>query len=82
MATLSDASTLHEPLYRAKPGEPVLVDVPPARFLAVSGKGTPGDQSIHAQGLAPRGLHHEIYLGDPRRSAPERLRTIVRQGVA
>jgi hypothetical protein len=25
--------------------------------------------------------HHEIYLGDPRRSAPERLRTIVRQPV-
>ncbi|SDO82641.1 hypothetical protein SAMN04515671_2075 [Nakamurella panacisegetis] len=23
--------------------------------------------------------HHEIYLGDPRRSAPERLRTILRQ---
>jgi len=23
--------------------------------------------------------HHEIYLGDPRRSAPERLRTIIRQ---
>jgi hypothetical protein len=26
--------------------------------------------------------HHEIYLGDPRRSAPERLRTIIRQPVA
>jgi len=26
--------------------------------------------------------HHEIYLGDPRRSAPERLRTIVRQPYA
>ena len=25
--------------------------------------------------------HHEIYLGDPRRSAPERLRTILRQPV-
>ena len=28
------------------------------------------------------GKHHEIYLGDPRRSAPEKLRTIVRQPVA
>lgn len=28
------------------------------------------------------GRHHEIYLGDPRRSAPERLRTIVRQPYA
>ena len=27
------------------------------------------------------GRHHEIYLGDPRRSAPEKLRTIIRQPV-
>lgn len=26
--------------------------------------------------------HHEIYLGDPRRTAPERLRTIIRQPYA
>jgi hypothetical protein len=26
--------------------------------------------------------HHEIYLGDPRRSAPEKLRTVLRQPVA
>ena len=36
---------------------------------------------IAAQGLRPRGAHHEIYLGDPRRAAPERLRTIIRQPV-
>jgi hypothetical protein len=36
---------------------------------------------ILEQGLIPRGLHHEIYLGDPRRSAPERLRTIIRHPV-
>ena len=28
-----------------------------------------------------RGLHHEIYLSDPRRTAPERWRTIIRQPV-
>lgn len=28
------------------------------------------------------GRHHEIYLGDPRRSAPERLRTLIRQPIA
>ena len=27
------------------------------------------------------GRHHEIYLRDPRRTAPERLRTIIRQPV-
>ena len=39
---------------------------------------------MEAQGLsrAPDAVHHEIYLGDPRRAAPERLRTILRVGVA
>jgi hypothetical protein len=33
-------------------------------------------------GLAPRDRHHEIYLGDPRRAAPAKLRTILRQPVS
>lgn len=33
-------------------------------------------------GRALRGQHHEIYLGDPRRTAPEKLKTILRQPVA
>jgi hypothetical protein len=33
------------------------------------------------QGLAFHGRHHEIYLSDPRRVAPERLRTILRHPV-
>jgi hypothetical protein len=37
--------------------------------------------AIAEAGYQPRGRHHEIYLGDPRRSAPERLRTILRQPV-
>jgi hypothetical protein len=32
-------------------------------------------------GLQPRGPHHEIYLGDPRRTDPEKLRTVLRQPV-
>jgi hypothetical protein len=39
--------------------------------------------SLHAfiaeQGRELAGKHHEIYLGDPRRSAPEKLKTIIRQ---
>jgi len=31
-----------------------------------------------AQGLALKGPHHEIYLSDPRRVSPERLKTILR----
>jgi hypothetical protein len=34
------------------------------------------------QGYTLRGKHHEIYLSDPRRTAPERLRTIIRQPIA
>ncbi|HEX8026407.1 MAG TPA: GyrI-like domain-containing protein [Candidatus Limnocylindrales bacterium] len=38
--------------------------------------------AIDAAGRVARGRHHEIYLGDPRRCAPERLRTVIRQPVA
>ena len=37
--------------------------------------------AIAAAGLRPRGRHHEIYLGDPRRGDPEKLRTLLRQPV-
>jgi hypothetical protein len=33
------------------------------------------------QGLEPAGAHHEIYLNDPRRIEPARLKTILRQPV-
>jgi hypothetical protein len=36
---------------------------------------------IAAAGLRPIGRHHELYVGDPRRSDPDRLRTILRQPV-
>ena len=34
---------------------------------------------IKEKGYELRGKHHEIYLGDPRRSKPEKLKTIIRQ---
>ena len=33
------------------------------------------------RGYRLRGLHHEIYLGDPRRADPAKLRTVLRHGV-
>lgn len=39
------------------------------------------EEVVPAHGLRMVGKHHEIYLGDPRRTAPERLRTILRQPV-
>ena len=34
---------------------------------------------IEENGYSLRGKHHEIYLGDPRRAAPDKLKTILRQ---
>ena len=38
-------------------------------------------QFIAEQGYVPNGNHHEIYIGDPRRSAPDKLKTVIRQPV-
>jgi hypothetical protein len=40
------------------------------------------EEYLPMRGLVPTGRHHEIYLGDPRRARPERLRTVLRQPVA
>lgn len=36
---------------------------------------------IAEAGLVPRGCHHEIYVSDPNRTAPDRLKTVIRQPV-
>jgi hypothetical protein len=45
----------------------------------------PTIKSLHSfaeeEGYTRRGKHHEIYLGDPRRTAPEKLKTVIRQPV-
>ena len=37
---------------------------------------------IEEAGHRPRGKHHEIYLSDPSRAGPAKLRTIIRQPIA
>jgi hypothetical protein len=37
---------------------------------------------LPAEGYEPAGKHHEIYLSDPRRVAPEKLKTVLRQPVS
>jgi len=39
------------------------------------------DEYLPANDLRPTGRHHEIYFSDPRRGAPEKRRTILRQPV-
>lgn len=36
---------------------------------------------IDEQGYRLRGRHHEIYMSDPRRTAPERIKTIIRHPI-
>jgi hypothetical protein len=38
-------------------------------------------QHLPEKGLSESGKHHEIYLSDPRKTAPEKLKTILRQPV-
>jgi hypothetical protein len=40
------------------------------------------DEYLPAHGLTPNGHYHEIYLNDPRRTAPEKRKTVIRQPVA
>jgi hypothetical protein len=37
--------------------------------------------SAAALGLTASGKHHEIYISDPRRTAPDKLKTVIRVGV-
>ncbi len=37
--------------------------------------------AIAAVGFKPAGRHHEIYLGDPRRGDPEKVKTLLRQAM-
>jgi hypothetical protein len=36
---------------------------------------------LAARGYRAHGRHHEIYVGDPRRAAPDKLRTVIRQPI-
>ncbi|MGK3208340.1 GyrI-like domain-containing protein [Amycolatopsis sp. MEPSY49] len=39
------------------------------------------DEFLEQHGLEPTGLHHEVYLGDPRKTEPAKLKTVLRQPV-
>ena len=39
------------------------------------------DEFIPQNGYKEAGKHHEIYLGDPRKTAPEKLKTVLRQPI-
>jgi hypothetical protein len=39
-------------------------------------------RAVADAGLQSRGVHHEIYISDPNRARPDRMKTLLRQGVA
>ena len=39
------------------------------------------EESGYVQDINPERRHHEIYLGDPRRTKPENLKTVIRHPV-
>jgi hypothetical protein len=39
-------------------------------------------QFVQEQGYILGGKHHEIYLGDPRRTTPDKLKTVIRQPIS
>lgn len=54
----------------------------PHAFLARNKSAWDWTMMISEHGLTFNGKHHEIYLSDPRRTQPAKLRTILRQPVA
>jgi len=72
-------------------GDLRLVDLTEGRCVQILHVGSYDDEGpvldrLHnefmpANGLTFNGDHHEVYLGDPRRVAPEKLKTILRQPV-
>ena len=80
---------------RKKPGLPIstlrALPLVEGRSLQILHVGTYDDEAatlarLHDEVMPERGLpfngpHHEIYLSDPRRVAPERMRTVLRQPV-
>lgn len=94
VATDEEIATVIADVQRKKPGLPLgdlrvewFAEGPSAQILHVGpyeAEGPTIDRllaAIAADGFRPRGRHHEIYLGDPRRARPDRLRTLLRQPV-
>lgn len=81
-------------LYQPKM-KPAFVDVPAMTFVVVAGGESPAGHRasaafdgtalldvLDADGDIPAiRLHHEIYLGDPRKTKPENLKTVIRHPV-
>lgn len=75
-------------------GTPSIVIVPKMNYIAVRGSGNPNDEPatvdamhrfMEEQGyvldITNQRMHHEIYLSDARKVAPEKLKTVIRHPI-
>lgn len=60
MVAALEQRVTHEELYRAQPGVPALVAVPPARFLMIEGAGTPGGERFQQSLAALYGIAYTV----------------------
>ena len=52
--------------------KPSIVNIENANYIAVRGSGDPNDEMR---------FHHEIYISDARKTAPEKLKTVIRHPI-
>ena len=57
--------------------KPEIVIVPKANYIAVRGKGDPNEEN----GAYTERFHHEIYLSDARKVAPEKWKAVIRHPI-
>ena len=75
-----DYKKAEKDLYQPKT-TPSIIDVPEMTFIAVDSKGDPNTSEEYKVASDAR-RHHEIYLSDPRKTAPEKLKTVIRHPIA
>ena len=52
--------------------KPSIVNIENANYIAVRGSGDPNDENR---------FHHEIYISDVRKTAPEKVKTVIRHPI-
>ena len=70
---------------------PEIVKFDETNYLTIEGIGEPAGKMfvsknelmafIDANGISVNGKHHEIYLSDPRKNKPDKMKTIIRYPV-
>ena len=71
--------------YQARPRQFRMAEIPDLQYLMIDGHGDPNTSPMSADAVAAlspvAGTHHAIYLSDSRKTAPDKLLTILRQPV-